>query len=36
MHTEVGAIAEMLDRTESVDSPLQKEIASVSKARAPS
>jgi len=32
MHTEVGAIAEMLDRTETVDSPLQKEIASVSKA----
>ena len=32
MDTEVGAIAEMLDRTETVDSPLQKEIASVSKA----
>ena len=32
MHTEVGAIAEMLDQTETVDSPLQKEIASVSKA----
>ena len=32
MLTEVGAIAEMLDRTETVDSPLQKEIASVSKA----
>ena len=32
MSTEMGAIAEMLDRTESVDSPLQKEIASVSKA----
>jgi Ca2+-transporting ATPase len=32
MRTEMGAIADMLDRTESVDSPLQKEIASVSKA----
>ncbi len=32
MGTEMGAIAEMLERTESSDSPLQKEIASVSKA----
>ena len=32
MRTEMGAIADMLDRTESVESPLQKEIASVSKA----
>ena len=32
MRTEMGAIAEMLDETEAVDSPLQKEIASVSRA----
>jgi P-type Ca2+ transporter type 2C len=32
MQTEMGAIADMLDRTETVDSPLQREIASVSKA----
>ncbi len=32
MGTEMGAIADMLDRTESIDSPLQKEIASVSRA----
>ncbi len=32
MRTEMGAIAHMLDETEAVDSPLQKEIASVSRA----
>jgi len=31
MRTEMGAIADMLDRTESAESPLQKEIASVSR-----
>ena len=32
MRTEMGAIAHMLDETEAVDSPLQKEIASISRA----